>query len=87
VDEQVGTELLRDLFGMYRIQWDGATGIEYHLAHGEWIGLLREHGFELEALHELRPQPEAVDPSYYDFVTVEWAAKWPAEEIWVARKL
>jgi SAM-dependent methyltransferase len=85
-EAQVGTELLRDMFGMYRMQWDGATGIEYHLAHGEWIRLLREHGFELEALHELRPQPGAVDPSYYDFVTVEWADKWPAEEIWVARK-
>jgi hypothetical protein len=35
----------------------------------------------------LRPHPEAVDPNYYDFVTVEWAQKWPAEEIWVARKL
>ena len=43
-------------------------------------------GFEIEALHEPRPHPEAVDPNYYDFVTVEWAQKWPAEEIWVARK-
>jgi len=86
-DEQVGTELLRGMFGMHRIQWEGATGIEYHLAHGAWIRLLRENGLEIEALHELRPRPEAVDPSYYDFVTVEWAAQWPAEEIWVARKL
>ena len=85
-DAQVGVELLRPMFDMYRIQWDGETGIEYHLAHGQWIKLLRENGFEIEALHELRPQPGAVDPSYYDFVTVEWAEKWPAEEIWVARK-
>jgi len=85
-DAQVGTELLRSMFGMYRMQWEGATGIEYHLAHGDWIKLLRENGFEIEALHELRPQPGAVDPTYYDFVTVEWAEKWPAEEIWVARK-
>jgi SAM-dependent methyltransferase len=85
-DAQVGTELQREQFGMYRIQWEGETGIEYHLSHGDWIALLREHGFEIEALHELRPQPDAVDPNYYDFVTVEWAQKWPAEEIWVARK-
>jgi len=85
-DEVVGEELLREQFGMYRMQWEGATGIEYHLAHGDWIALLCEHGFEVEALHELRPQPGAVDPSYYDFVTVEWALKWPAEELWVARK-
>jgi SAM-dependent methyltransferase len=86
VDAMVGEQLLRDQFGMYRIKWEGALGIEYHLSHGDWIALLREHGFEIEALHELRPHLEAVDPSYYDYVTVEWARKWPAEEIWVARK-
>jgi len=85
-DQMVGTELLRDLFGMYRIQWDGAIGFEYHLSHGDWIALLRRHGFEVEALHELRPGDTAENPSYYDFVDVEWAQKWPAEEIWVARK-
>jgi SAM-dependent methyltransferase len=85
-DGVVGDELQREQFGMYRIQWDGAIGFEYHLAHGDWIELLRENGLEVEALHELRPQPGAVDPAYYDFVTVEWAETWPAEEIWVARK-
>ena len=85
-DGVVGDELQREQFGMYRIQWDGAIGFEYHLAHGDWIELLRENGLEVEALHELRPQAGAVDPAYYDFVTVEWAEKWPAEEIWVARK-
>ena len=86
VEEMVGAELLRDQFGMYRIQWEGATGIEYHPPHGDWVSLLRKHGFEVEALHELRPHETAVDPNYYDYVTVEWARKWPAEEIWVARK-
>jgi SAM-dependent methyltransferase len=85
-DELVGESLLRPLFGMYRIRWEGSTGIEYHLAHGDWIALLREHGFEIEALHELKPGPTAENPSYYDFVDVEWATRWPAEEIWVARK-
>ena len=23
---------------------------------------------------------------YYGFVSVDWARKWPAEEIWIARK-
>jgi SAM-dependent methyltransferase len=85
-DGVVGQDIQREQFGMYRIQWDGAIGVEYHLAHGDWIELLRENGLQVEALHELRPQPGAVDPAYYDFVTVEWAEKWPAEEIWVARK-
>lgn len=85
-EEMVGEQLLRDQFGMYRIQWEGAIGIEYHLSHGDWIALLRANGFEIEALHELRPHDGAVDPSYYDYVTVDWAQQWPAEEIWVARK-
>jgi SAM-dependent methyltransferase len=84
--EMVGDRLLRDQFGMWRIQFAGALGIEYHLSHGSWIALLREHGFEIEALHELRPHPQAVDPNYYDYVTVDWALKWPAEEIWVAQR-
>jgi SAM-dependent methyltransferase len=83
---QVGEKLLRDQFGMYRMQWEDTTGIEYHLAHGDWVKVLRANDFEVEALHELRPQPDAVDPDYYDFVTVEWAQRWPAEEIWVARR-
>jgi SAM-dependent methyltransferase len=86
VEEMVGTELLRDQFGMYRMQWTGAQGIEYHLSHGDWIALLRENGFEIEALHEPQPGATAENPSYYDFVDVEWAKKWPAEEIWVARR-
>ena len=79
-------QLQRPQFGMGRISWPGEEGIEYHLPHGRWISLLREHGFEIEALHELRPAEDAVDHSYYAYVTLEWARRWPAEELWVARK-
>jgi SAM-dependent methyltransferase len=79
-------QLQRPQFGMGRIRWPGELGIEYHLPHGAWIHLLRDNGFEIEALHELRPHEGAVDHGYYDYVTVDWARKWPAEEIWVARK-
>ena len=82
----VSETLQRDQFGMYRIEWPDAVGVEFHLAHGEWIRLLRSHGFEVEALHELRAPDDARDPSYYEFVTVAWGHRWPAEEIWVARK-
>ena len=31
--------------------------------------------------------PESAEThDYYDFVSAEWARKWPAEEIWKARK-
>ena len=51
-DAPVGEQLLRPQFGMHRIQWDGETSWEFHLAHGEWIRLFRENGFEIEALVE-----------------------------------
>jgi SAM-dependent methyltransferase len=85
-DEGVaGDRLLRPQFDMYRFEWPNEEGVEYHLDHGHWIQLLREHGFEVEALHELRAGEEAATHAYYDYVTIEWARQWPAEEIWVAR--
>jgi SAM-dependent methyltransferase len=76
--------LARPQFGMRRFEWDG--GVEFHLAHGDWIALLREAGFDVERLVELQAPAEAADHPYYDFVPAEWARQWPAEEIWVARK-
>ena len=85
-DGTLGTSLLRPLFGMFRTEWPGELGVEFHLPHGEWIRLLRANGFEIEALHELQASVDAKDPVYYDCVTVDWARRWPSEEIWVARK-
>jgi ubiquinone/menaquinone biosynthesis C-methylase UbiE len=78
--------LMRPQFGMYTNEWPDAIGVEYHLQHGDWIRLLREHGFEVEALHELQAPPDAENHAYYDYVTVEWARRWPPEDIWAARK-
>jgi len=79
-------QLQRPFFGMYRMNWPGEAGTEFHLPHGEWIRLLRHTGFEIEALHELQAPEDATRPVYYDDVEVDWARKWPCEEIWVARK-
>jgi SAM-dependent methyltransferase len=75
--------LLRDHFGMHRFEWPDDPTVEFHLGHGDWIRLLRANGFEVEDLIELRPPPDAI--SDYPFVTVEWARRWPAEEVWRAR--
>ena len=86
IDEGGTSETLqRPQFGQYRLQWPGEKGIEYHIAHGEWIDLLRTNGFDIERLIELKAPPEAKEHDYYNYVTPEWARKWPAEEIWVAR--
>ena len=50
------------------------------------IRLLRDCGFEVEGLWEIQAGESAETHRYYDFVSAEWARKWPAEEIWKARK-
>lgn len=76
--------LLRPAFDLHRLEWPGDDSVEFHLLHGEWIRLLRECGFEIEALLELRPPEDAT--TRYPFVTLEWARQWPCEEVWMVRK-
>jgi SAM-dependent methyltransferase len=87
-DARVEPRLVRPQFGMLRFDWgdeeDG--GIEFHLSHGEWIRLLREHGFDILELIEVQAPAGAVTHEVYDYVPAEWAKRWPSEEIWVARK-
>jgi SAM-dependent methyltransferase len=76
--------LHRPQFGMHRFQWPG-EGVEYHLAHGDWIRLLRANGFEILDLIEIQAPADAETHQRYDYVSADWARKWPAEEIWRAR--
>ena len=81
-----GPELLRDQFGMLRFEWEGDEGVDFHIPHGEMLALLRDTGFEVEALHELRA-PEGEDPDEVRFyVGRAWSRRWPSEDVWVARK-
>jgi SAM-dependent methyltransferase len=80
-----GTELLRPYFGMRRFEWESDAGIDFHLGYGDWIRVLTSHGFEVEALVELRNPGH--DAGRYGLFTAEWAEQWPAEEMWKARKL
>jgi SAM-dependent methyltransferase len=83
----VGTRLVRSQFELGRIEWPGDDeGVEYYLGHGDWIRLLRDSGFEIEALHEPQAPEEATTHEYWDHISAEWAQRWPAEEIWVARR-
>jgi SAM-dependent methyltransferase len=78
--------LLRSQREISPMEWPGELGVEYHPTHGEWIRLLRERGFDVEALHELYAPPDRTTHTYYDFVEAEWAQRWPVEDVWVARK-
>ena len=76
--------LQRSYFGMHRFEWPDDDSVEFHLGYGDWIRLLRANGFEVEDLIEVRP-PEG-STTIYQTVSLEWARRWPCEEIWVARK-
>jgi SAM-dependent methyltransferase len=82
--ERASERLERAQFGMRRFEWPDEEGVEFHLPHGEMIRVLGEHGFVVEALHELQ-RPEGSRETRYDFVTPEWSSKWPCEEVWRAR--
>nr|BFE70117.1 class I SAM-dependent methyltransferase [Actinoplanes digitatis] len=79
-----GDRLLRPQKGSSRLQWPGG-GFEFHPSHGEWIRILRDSGFVVEALHELYASDEARTPEYYDIATAGWAGQWPVEDLWTAR--
>jgi ubiquinone/menaquinone biosynthesis C-methylase UbiE len=83
-DEPITNALVRPQFGQYRTKWPEYPGIEYHISHGDWIRILRENGFVLDALLELRPGDDAQTHHYYFTIPVEWARRWPGEEIWQA---
>jgi SAM-dependent methyltransferase len=76
--------LLRPYFGMHRFEWPDDDSVEFHLPHGAMIALLRRSGFEVEALTEIRAPEEST--TRYKFVTLEWAQRWPCEEVWKARR-
>ena len=82
-DVPAGAELIRPLFGMHRIDWTDPPSTEFHLSHGDWIRLLRDNGFEITDLVELRPEVGA--QTRYTHVTYEWSRQWPCEEVWKAR--
>jgi SAM-dependent methyltransferase len=75
--------LLRPQRDLFRVAWPGG-GIEYHPGHGDWIRMLRDAGFVVDALQELYPPAGATTHEHYDIVTAEWADQWPAEDLWVA---
>ncbi len=77
-----GDRFLRDYFGMHR--FDDGESVEFHLGYGDWIRLLRANGFEIEDLIELRPDEGKA--TKFPFVTIEWARRWPSEEIWMASR-
>jgi SAM-dependent methyltransferase len=76
--------MVRPYRGLHRLEWEGDDSVNFHLGYGDWIRVLRANGFDVEDLVELYPPEDA--STRYPFVTVDWALKWPSEEVWKARK-
>ena len=84
-DEPIQERLLHPQFGLHAVTWPDDNSTEFYLPHGERIRLLRDCGFEIEALHELQV-PADSPQTRFEWMTPEWASRWPCEEIWLARK-
>ena len=80
----VGERLVESYFHRNRVEFIAGGSIEFHLNHGDWVRLLRAVGFVIDDLIEVRPDPGA--KPRFDFVSPEWARRWPSEEIWLAHK-
>ncbi len=86
VEGPTSETLQRSQRGLYKLEWtEPDHEIEFQMGHGDWVRVLRTNGFEIEDLIELYALEKAVDHDYYPSNT-EWAKRWPAEEIWKARK-
>ena len=81
-NDRVDERLVNDYFELDRFEDDET--VDFQLPYGDWTRLFRSAGFEVEDLIELRPPAEAT--TTYDFVPLAWARRWPAENIWKARK-
>jgi len=84
---RVQERLQRPQLGMNRLDWPGDPEIEFHIGHGDLVRLLGRSGFELLDMVEIFASADAVNHAFYgEYMSVEWAQKWPSEEMWRARK-
>ena len=83
-DAKLSPTLVRPYFDNYRVTYsDEPDSTEFHPTHGETIEILLQSGFVLERLIELRAP--AGSTTAYDWADLDWATRWPTEDVWVAR--
>ena len=80
--DELTDRLRNDYFGLSGFEDDDV--VEFQLTYGEWIRLFNANGLMVEDLIELRA-PEGATTTY-DLVPLEWARRWPGENIWKARR-
>jgi SAM-dependent methyltransferase len=83
-DEHPDERLAIDYWSLRTVEEPGEP-VAFQLPYGTWVALLRESGFTVEDLIELRPPADATS-SYRDEHDLAWARRWPMEHIWRARR-
>jgi hypothetical protein len=63
---------------MHRFEWPDNPSVEFHLEHGEWIRLFAPMGSKSSGYS----RPDEGSTTRYPFVDLDWARKWPTEEVW-----
>lgn len=84
-DVPAGRTLLRDQFGLFRMEDQVDGGVDFQLPTGPMIRLLRDSGFTIEDLIEVQA-PEGATSSF-DYADPDWSRRWPSEEVWRARRM
>jgi hypothetical protein len=81
----VGEALQRPQFGMRRITWPDEEGVEYNLAHGDWLRLLRRNSFEVQTSSSCRRRraPARTGPA----TSSPRTGRARGRPIWVAHRL
>jgi hypothetical protein len=57
---------------MYRFDWAGQAGVEFHLGYGDWIRLLRASGFEVLVLIEMHAPDDLAELRGDGLVDPDW---------------
>lgn len=79
-------QLARPQKGLYKLVWeDEDPCVEFHPGTADMLAILQANGFQLLDFRELFAPEDAEEHSYYTDPPIEWAKRWPAEEIWRLR--
>ncbi len=80
--------LVHGLFGLHQVVRRGTSGTIYRqftLPHGQWIRLMAGCGLVVDDLIEVQVPPGAASNDFPEYPD-QWVRRWPAEEVWFARR-
>jgi SAM-dependent methyltransferase len=82
------TTLHRSWFDLHIQDWRKVDvdpgGVEFNLAPSAWFRLFADTGFDVVDYREIQAPAEASDDRFS--IPVDWAKRWPSEQVWKVRK-